>query len=117
MSLERMREKSVADMIVCSATPQQALQKEWAEHNIHGHVAVICGQEVGKARFQISGEMPHDDGNRIPIAGTRLREFIIADLTNSAFAEGFVQILRIRLERAHCFLPVREGAIALLNQR
>lgn len=34
-------------MIVCSATPQQALQKEWAEHNIHGHVAVICGQEVG----------------------------------------------------------------------
>jgi phosphoglycolate phosphatase-like HAD superfamily hydrolase len=38
---------AVADLIVCSATPQQALQKEWAEHNIHGHVAVICGQEVG----------------------------------------------------------------------
>jgi phosphoglycolate phosphatase-like HAD superfamily hydrolase len=44
-SLERLA--AVADMIVCSATPQQALQKEWAEHNIHGHVAVICGQEVG----------------------------------------------------------------------
>src|SRR5438046_3154326 len=37
----------LADMIVCSATPQKALEKEWAEHNIHGHVAVICGQEVG----------------------------------------------------------------------
>lgn len=44
-SLEKLT--GVADMIVCSATPQQALQKEWAEHNIHGHVAVICGQEVG----------------------------------------------------------------------
>jgi phosphoglycolate phosphatase-like HAD superfamily hydrolase len=37
----------VADMIVCSATPQKALEKEWAEHRIDGHVSVICGQEVG----------------------------------------------------------------------
>jgi len=44
-SLERLAQ--LADMIVCSATPQKALEKEWAEHNIHGHVAVICGQEVG----------------------------------------------------------------------
>jgi phosphoglycolate phosphatase-like HAD superfamily hydrolase len=44
-SLERLA--AVADMVVCSATPQKALEKEWAEHNIHGHVAVICGQEVG----------------------------------------------------------------------
>jgi phosphoglycolate phosphatase-like HAD superfamily hydrolase len=44
-SLERLA--VLADMIVCSATPQKALEKEWAEHNIHGHVAVICGQEVG----------------------------------------------------------------------
>src|SRR6516162_9301925 len=44
-SLEKLT--GVADMIVCSATPQKALEKEWAEHNIHGHVAVICGQEVG----------------------------------------------------------------------
>ena len=47
-SLERLT--TVADMIVCSATPQKALEKEWAEHNIHGHVAVICGQEVGSKR-------------------------------------------------------------------
>src|SRR5437588_2363988 len=44
-SLEKLA--ALADMIVCSATPQNALEKEWAEHNIHGHVAVICGQEVG----------------------------------------------------------------------
>jgi phosphoglycolate phosphatase-like HAD superfamily hydrolase len=44
-SLEKLAR--LADMIVCSATPGQALVKEWTEHNIHGHVAAICGQEVG----------------------------------------------------------------------
>jgi phosphoglycolate phosphatase-like HAD superfamily hydrolase len=44
-SLQKL--EAVADLIVCSATPGQALVKEWAEHNIHGHVAAICGQEVG----------------------------------------------------------------------
>src|SRR5205807_9631961 len=26
---------------------QKALEREWAEHRIDGHVAAICGQEVG----------------------------------------------------------------------
>jgi phosphoglycolate phosphatase-like HAD superfamily hydrolase len=49
----------VADMIVCSATPQKALEKEWAEHNIHGHVAVICGQEVGSKQEILQRSMRH----------------------------------------------------------
>jgi phosphoglycolate phosphatase-like HAD superfamily hydrolase len=44
-SLEKLAK--MADMVVCSATPNQALVKEWTEHNIHGHVAAICGQEIG----------------------------------------------------------------------
>lgn len=36
-----------ADMIVVSGTPGAALEREWAEHDIDQHVAVICGQEVG----------------------------------------------------------------------
>jgi phosphoglycolate phosphatase-like HAD superfamily hydrolase len=44
-SLEAMFPK--ADLIVCSATPTPALQKEWAEHGIDKHVGDICGQEVG----------------------------------------------------------------------
>lgn len=36
-----------ADLIVCSATPTAALQKEWAEHQIDRYVSQICGQEVG----------------------------------------------------------------------
>lgn len=37
----------VADMLVISATPNEALEREWAEHDIAKFVAAICGQEVG----------------------------------------------------------------------
>jgi len=37
-----------ADMIVVSATPNEALEREWDEHDIARHVAVIAGQEMGK---------------------------------------------------------------------
>jgi phosphoglycolate phosphatase-like HAD superfamily hydrolase len=41
---------SAADVIVCSATPIAALQKEWDEHGLSQYVRVICGQEVGSKR-------------------------------------------------------------------
>ncbi|MDA0835305.1 MAG: HAD hydrolase-like protein [Planctomycetota bacterium] len=44
-SLQKMTGK--ADLIVCSATPTPALNKEWQEHKIDGFVSAICGQEVG----------------------------------------------------------------------
>jgi len=37
-----------ADMIVVSATPGEALTREWQEHDIARYVAVIAGQEMGK---------------------------------------------------------------------
>ncbi len=37
-----------ADVIVVSATPNEALQREWEEHDIAKYVAVIAGQEMGK---------------------------------------------------------------------
>ncbi|MEX2142474.1 MAG: HAD hydrolase-like protein [Pirellulales bacterium] len=43
--LERLAPK--ADMLVCSATPGEALTREWQEHEIDRFVAAICGQEVG----------------------------------------------------------------------
>lgn len=39
-----------ADIIVCSATPTAALQKEWQEHDIAKYVGAICGQEVGSKK-------------------------------------------------------------------
>ncbi len=44
-SLQTMFEQ--ADMIVVSATPHAALEKEWAEHAIDQYVQVIAGQEIG----------------------------------------------------------------------
>ena len=34
-------------MIVCSATPNEALEREWAEHGIDQYVRLIAGQERG----------------------------------------------------------------------
>jgi phosphoglycolate phosphatase-like HAD superfamily hydrolase len=36
-----------ADMIVCSATPTEALEREWAEHDLRKYVKVVAGQEMG----------------------------------------------------------------------
>jgi len=44
-SLQAMGDK--ADMMVVSATPGQALNKEWNEHDIARYVRVIAGQEMG----------------------------------------------------------------------
>jgi phosphoglycolate phosphatase-like HAD superfamily hydrolase len=44
-SLEKLTGK--ADMLVISATPNEALKREWEEHNICDYVAGICGQETG----------------------------------------------------------------------
>jgi HAD superfamily hydrolase (TIGR01549 family) len=44
-SLRKLRGK--ADVIVCSATPGEALIREWQEHDIDKYVRVIAGQEMG----------------------------------------------------------------------
>ncbi len=47
-SLQKL--SSVADMMVCSATPTPALNKEWEEHGIAKYTAAICGQEAGSKK-------------------------------------------------------------------
>lgn len=39
-----------ADMLVCSATPNEALRAEWAEHHLDRFVSAICGQESGSKK-------------------------------------------------------------------
>ena len=36
-----------ADILVVSATPHEALQREWDEHDLTRYVVEICGQEMG----------------------------------------------------------------------
>jgi len=49
-----------ADVLVVSATPQEALEREWREHDLTRHVVAICGQEVGtkKEHLQVAAKYP-----------------------------------------------------------
>lgn len=42
-----------ADIIVCSATPGEALRREWEEHDISRYTRVIAGQEMGSKKEHI----------------------------------------------------------------
>jgi phosphoglycolate phosphatase-like HAD superfamily hydrolase len=50
-SLEFLADK--ADMIVVSATPLEALTREWEEHDIARYVQVVAGQEMGKKALHL----------------------------------------------------------------
>jgi phosphoglycolate phosphatase-like HAD superfamily hydrolase len=50
-SLEFLADK--ADMIVVSATPVEALTREWEEHDLDRYVRVIAGQELGKKALHL----------------------------------------------------------------
>jgi phosphoglycolate phosphatase-like HAD superfamily hydrolase len=51
-SLEKMQ--PLADVIVVSATPGEALTREWEEHDIAKYVKVIAGQEMGTKAQHLS---------------------------------------------------------------
>jgi phosphoglycolate phosphatase-like HAD superfamily hydrolase len=61
-SLEFLADK--ADMIVVSATPVEALTREWEEHDIARYVRVIAGQEQGTKALHLElaarGKYPSD---------------------------------------------------------
>lgn len=47
-SVEKLSRR--ADIICVSATPGEALEREWQEHDIAKYAAVICGQEMGSKK-------------------------------------------------------------------
>ncbi len=51
-SLDKLKGK--ADLLVISATPNEALHREWEEHNLNGYVRAICGQEIGTKKETLS---------------------------------------------------------------
>jgi phosphoglycolate phosphatase-like HAD superfamily hydrolase len=51
-SLESMRGK--ADVMVVSATPSEALEREWSEHGLLEYVALVAGQELGSKREHLA---------------------------------------------------------------
>lgn len=51
-SLAKLRGK--ADILVVSATPHEALVREWEEHDLSQFVAAICGQEIGTKKESLA---------------------------------------------------------------
>lgn len=63
--LERLAEK--ADMLVCSQTPNAALEAEWEEHDISRFVLAICGQEVGSKKELLAAAKQYPPGHTLMI--------------------------------------------------
>ncbi|HEV3416170.1 MAG TPA: HAD family hydrolase, partial [Pirellulales bacterium] len=51
-SLEKLAPR--ADLIVISATPNEALTREWEEHDLQRYVRAICGQEIGTKKESLA---------------------------------------------------------------
>jgi phosphoglycolate phosphatase-like HAD superfamily hydrolase len=58
-----------ADIIVCSATPYEALRREWEEHDIAQYARLIAGQEMGskKEHIQFASEGKYKKENILMI--------------------------------------------------
>ncbi len=51
-SLEKLAPQ--ADLLVISATPNEALTREWEEHDLQRYVRAICGQEIGTKKESLA---------------------------------------------------------------
>ncbi len=75
-----------ADMIVCSATPTEALTREWLEHGVAPYVQAIAGQEMGKKAQHLaaatSGKYP---ANRVLMLGDAPGDMKAARAVNALF--------------------------------
>jgi phosphoglycolate phosphatase-like HAD superfamily hydrolase len=64
-SLQKLTGK--ADLLVISATPNEALQREWEEHDIARYVAAICGQEIGTKKETLAAARKYPAGHALMI--------------------------------------------------
>ncbi len=56
-----------ADILVVSATPNEALRREWAEHDLDGLVSAICGQETGTKKQSLGAAAKYEAGKVLMI--------------------------------------------------
>jgi phosphoglycolate phosphatase-like HAD superfamily hydrolase len=95
--LRRLRD--VADVIVVSQTPEEALEREWKEHGIDGHVRLIAGQEQGTKPQHLAATAGGADGFERRYAVGRV--LMIGDAPGDLAAAQHVGAL---------FFPVLPGA-------
>jgi phosphoglycolate phosphatase-like HAD superfamily hydrolase len=83
-SLEKLAGK--ADCMVVSATPAEALAREWHEHGIDKYVEVIAGQEMGKKseHLELATRGKYEESHVLMI-GDALGDYKAAKANNACF--------------------------------
>jgi len=75
-----------ADVIVVSATPTEALQREWEEHDIAKYVKVICGQEMGTKKECLQfGKADRYEDDHVLMIGDAPGDLVAARANNVLF--------------------------------
>ena len=64
-SLEKLAGR--ADLLVVSATPHEALVREWQEHDLERYVRAICGQEIGTKKESLGVAKKYPAGHTLMI--------------------------------------------------
>lgn len=80
--LQRLSQQ--ADILVVSATPNEALHREWEEHDLAKYTVAICGQEIGtkKESLAVSAKYP---ANHTLMIGDAPGDHAAAVVNNSLF--------------------------------
>lgn len=71
--LERLHDQ--ADIIIVSATPREALKREWQEHDLIKYVRMLCAQEDGSKKECIRALRNYYDLNNILMIGDAPGDF------------------------------------------
>jgi phosphoglycolate phosphatase-like HAD superfamily hydrolase len=73
-----------ADILVVSATPHEALQREWEEHDLSQYAVAICGQEIGTKKEQLAVAAKYP-ANHVLMVGDALGDYHAAVGNHSLF--------------------------------
>jgi len=66
-SFERLSKH--ADIVIVSATPREALDREWNEHGLMEYITLLCAQEDGSKKDCIASVKEHYDQNKVLMMG------------------------------------------------
>ncbi|EAQ79705.1 HAD family hydrolase [Blastopirellula marina] len=81
-SLEKLKDS--ADMLVVSATPNEALEAEWSEHDLSKYVTSICGQEAGNKKETLTNATKYAENHTLMI-GDAPGDYAAAKANNCLF--------------------------------
>jgi phosphoglycolate phosphatase-like HAD superfamily hydrolase len=81
-TLQKLQGKS--DVLVVAATPNEALEREWEEHDIAKYVAAICGQEIGTKKETLR-EAAKYPANHVLMVGDAPGDYKAAVANNALF--------------------------------